>query len=287
MCRFVLYQGPPLTLASLVVDPKNSIIQQSLCASETDDPMNGDGFGVGWYAPEICAEPAVFKSFTPAWSNRNLTDLARVTRSPCVMAHVRAATPGLPVSELDCHPFACGEFAMMHNGDLGGFRTIRRTMLDSLSNRAFDTVHGGTDSEHMFAMVLDRLWDSKETDPIERLAAALQGMVRDTLAIARRANVKAESYLNIALTDGTRSAACRFTTDEPGNASSLYLHTGRRYVCDGDVCRMVDPLQGEGAVLIASEPLSEDPGWQKVPPNHMVVVRNDRTVDVRALSIAA
>ncbi len=286
MCRFVLYQGPPLTLASLVVDPKNSIIHQSLSASETDDPLNGDGFGVGWYAPEISPEPAVFKSFTPAWSNRNLTDLARVTRSPCVMAHVRAATPGLPVSELDCHPFACGPFAMMHNGDLGGFRTIRRTMLDSLTDRAFQSVHGGTDSEHMFAMVLDRLWESKETQPLERLAAALQGMVRDVHTMARRARAEGKSYLNIALSDGAHSVACRFTNDDPVHASSLYLHTGRRYVCDGDVCRMVDPVQGEGAVLVASEPLSEDPGWQKVPANHMVLVRADRTVDVRAMEAA-
>lgn len=284
MCRFVLYQGPPLTLASLVVDPKNSIIRQSVSARETDDPLNGDGFGVGWYAPDISGEPAVFRSFTPAWSNRNLTDVARVTRSPCVLAHVRAATPGLPVSELDCHPFACGQFAMMHNGDLGGFRAVRRTILQSLSDRAFHAIHGGTDSEHMFALALDRLWNARQDDPAERLAFALEATVRDVVGLAARAGVTEKSYLNIALSDGACSVACRFTTDEPAHASSLYLHTGRRYVCEGDVCRMVEPLTGEGAVLIASEPLSDDPGWQKVPPNHMVVVRRDRAVDVRSMA---
>ena len=34
--------------------------------------------------------------------------VARVTKSRCVFAHVRAASPGLPVTELNCHPFAYG-----------------------------------------------------------------------------------------------------------------------------------------------------------------------------------
>lgn len=284
MCRWLAYTGRPLYLEDFLFKPENSLINQSLHARKAHVATNGDGFGVGWYAPEVSHEPAVFRSFTPAWSNRNLINLARVTHSPCVLAHVRAATPGLPVSELDCHPFSCGQFAMMHNGDLGGFREIRRKILDSLTDRAFAEIHGGTDSEHMFAIVLDRLWESRETDPLERLAGALSGMIRDVREIQRRAKVDEPSYLNIALSDGRQSVAIRFTTDDVEHCGSLYLHTGRRYVCDGDVCRMVDPLKGEGAVLVASEPLSDDPGWQKVPPNHMVLVRADRTVDVRGIA---
>src|ERR1044071_4844098 len=103
MCRFVLYHGTPITLASLVTEPGHSIIKQSIHASETEEPLNGDGFGVAWYVPELSQQPGVFRSVSPAWSNQNLLDLARVTRSRCVLAHVRAATSGLPVSETNCH----------------------------------------------------------------------------------------------------------------------------------------------------------------------------------------
>jgi predicted glutamine amidotransferase len=287
MCRFVLYQGPPLTLASLVVDPANSIINQSLRAHESEDPLNGDGFGVGWYAPDLSPEPAVFRSFTPAWSNRNLINVAKVTRSPCILAHVRAATPGLPVSELDCHPFTNGPYAFMHNGDLAYFPAIRRKLMEHLSDRAFATIHGGTDSEHVFATVLDKLWGATVSDPAVALATSLTGALRDLLALsAGAANGEQEdSYLNIAISDGARSVITRFTTAEPDKASSLYLHTGRRYVCEGNVCRMVSPETGQGAIIVSSEPLSDDGGWQKVPPNHMVIVREDRTADVRAMDL--
>ena len=48
----------------------------------------------------------------------------------------------------------------------------------------------------------------------------------------------------IAVSDGTQSVALRYTTDDPKHASSLYVHTGRKYVCDGNICRMVDPEKG-------------------------------------------
>lgn len=92
MCRFVLYHGPPITLGSLVTEPENSLIHQSYQSRERAEPLNGDGFGLAWYAPELSAAPALFRSISPAWNNANLLSLARVVRSHCILAHVRAAT---------------------------------------------------------------------------------------------------------------------------------------------------------------------------------------------------
>ena len=64
--------------------------------------------------------------------------------------------------------------------------------------------------------------------------------------------------------------------------NSLYAHTGKRYTCDGDVCRMVEPDAEGATVLIASERLSEDPGWDKVPANHIVVVDENHNVQFEA-----
>src|SRR5690349_16561066 len=91
VCRFTFYRGEPLPLAQLITEPVHSLIHQSFHSDEREEPLNGDGFGLAWYV-DGSAEPALFRAVTPAWSNRNLRELARVTTSGCVLAHVRAAT---------------------------------------------------------------------------------------------------------------------------------------------------------------------------------------------------
>jgi ergothioneine biosynthesis protein EgtC len=282
MCRFSLYLGPPIPLSSLVTEPVHSLIHQSYQSEEREEPLNGDGFGVAWYAPEMGDEPAVFRSTTPAWSNRNLLDLARVVRSPCILAHVRAATQGSPVNEANCHPFRSGVHTFMHNGEVGGFSSVRRPLLGMLSDDAFHAIEGSTDSEHVFALFLDRLRRSQSEDPLERMAEALRLTIRTVTELASAHGGGEPSYLNLAAADGRRAVAARVTTDAPESAQSLYVNKGRRYVCERGLCRMLVPEEGMGAVVVSSERLSEDPGWEAVPPNHMLLVSTDRSVRVMA-----
>ncbi len=51
MCRFVVYSGREVLLADLIIYPKHSLINQSFQSQERFEPLNGDGFGVGWYNP--------------------------------------------------------------------------------------------------------------------------------------------------------------------------------------------------------------------------------------------
>jgi ergothioneine biosynthesis protein EgtC len=283
MCRFVLYLGPSISLSSLITEPGNSIIHQSYRSRERVEPLNGDGFGVAWYAGEVTPEAAQFRSIGPAWSNQNLRHLARVTRSPCVLAHVRAATPGLPVTETNTHPFVWGRYAFMHNGEVGGFAQVKRRLLDRLGDEAYRLIEGTTDSEHVFALFVERLLTDGAEDPAERVASALKGAVEDVLDLCAQARVEEPSYLNLAVADGSCAAVCRYTNGAAQDAPSLHLHTGRTYICEGGVCRMIEPGPDGRAVIVASEPLSEDPGWSVVPPNHVVVLGTDRTAQVRSL----
>lgn len=284
MCRFVLYEGPSIPIASLITEPSNSLINQSIASRESEEPLNGDGFGVAWYVPELSECPAVFRSLTPAWSNSNLLDLARVTKSSTILAHVRAATPGNPVTELNCHPFSHGRFAFMHNGDLGGFLKIRRALLNTLSDEAYHAIEGSTDSEHLFGLFLNRAMADHREHTASLLAEWLEGAILDAMMLCRKAGVTEHSYLNLAVSNGRQSVAARFTTDVPEHASSLYAHHGRKYECADGVCRMIEPEKGKGAILISSEPLSADPGWQKVPVNHLVMISEDREATVRAIA---
>lgn len=291
MCRFVAYLGPPVLLSSLTTEPANSIIHQSFHSHEREEPLNGDGFGLAWYVPEIRKEAALFRSVSPAWSNMNLLHLARVTRSGCIFAHVRAATPGLPVTETNTHPFVWGELAFMHNGELGCFQAIRRRLLDGLSEPAFDLIQGTTDSEHLFALVVERLLragrDPARELPAEALGEALAGAVDDALELARQLGVSEPSYLNLALTDGRRAAVCRFTDGELADSPSLYVHRDQLFTCEDGICRFFEPDDRGHAVLVASEPLTDDAGWSAVEPNTLLLVGEDRAVTLRPMGPGA
>lgn len=293
MCRFTLYMGPPVRLSTLLTEPAHSLIQQSFHSEERSEPLNGDGFGVGWYAPRLLTEPAVFHEITPAWNSRNLNSIAKVVASPCILAHVRAASPGSGVNLANCHPFEYDRYLLMHNGHIGAFRRIRRKLLESLSDEAFGVVRGSTDTEHFFAIFVDEIVRNgcpiDTGPPGEGNGAALQfagylsTAVARTLSFVREADGAEPSFLNIAVADGRHAAVCRFTDHPTEEPESLYYLCGEVYEPAGRRFphRRADD---EGVpVIVSSERLTDDARWNAVPPNHMVVL--DRFAAPRLLAM--
>ena len=285
MCRFALYLGPEIKLSSLVTEPANSIINQSIHSQEQEEPLNGDGFGLAWYVPKITDNPALFKDVTPAWNNLNLLNLARVTTSSCILAHVRAATPGLPVIRLNCHPFSWNKLAFMHNGRLGGFQRYRRTLLGLLSDEAFQMISGSTDSEHLFALFTDHYRRKEgQHQRTSAMAEALDDTIAQVEQLRMDAGVNEPSLLNLVVSDGRRAVASRYISWEPEKANSLYYCTGTQYVCSQETCRMVTESEENRAIIIASERLGDEPGWFQVPFNSIVLIDADRSLEIRQIS---
>ncbi len=285
MCRFVAYVGQPITLESLIFLPRNSLINQSINAEEFEERLNGDGFGIGWYAPSVAAEPAVFRSVTPAWSNKNLMRLARVVESETILAHVRAASPGMQVLETNCHPFSWGRYCFMHNGHIGDFAKLRRPLRRELSDEAYDMIEGSTDSEHLFALFVANLGKYSELQRGDAMARALEDAVRSVVALQKQHGTGDVSYLNVSVTDGVRLVAIKFTDGPAEHALSLYVRKGRQYICENGVCRMMDSGHGKSSVMVCSEKLSDDAGWEAVPVNHIVLVDEERAVETRPLEV--
>jgi glutamine amidotransferase len=284
MCRLMLYLGPETRLSSLIVEPRHSLIRQSVHSEEREEPLNGDGFGIGWYAGEHSLEPAVFRSITPAWNNRNLQNLARVVASDCVLAHVRAATQSSGVNEANCHPFRWRQYLCMHNGDVANFRAVRRKLLESVCDEAFSNVYGSTDSEHFFALFIDSHVKLDEPDPALRMAKALASAITRVLELARSAGTGEDSYLNIAISDGERAVVSRFTDAADGVPESLYYVTGQIYRDVGPSAKR----KGTQAVIVSSERLTSDRGWAEVPANQIIILRRDRAPQfVDAVTAAA
>jgi len=278
MCRFTLYLGPSIRLSALLIEPAHSLIHQSFHAAERDEPLNGDGFGLGWYSPRLATEPAVFYSVSPAWNNRNLRSIARVVASPCVLAHVRAATEGSEVHESNCHPFNFGRHLLMHNGSIGAFERVRRRLVADLSDEAYSVIRGSTDTEHLFAVFVDELlkhgaplddaFDSP--DGAARLAEHLAATLARVLAVVHAVDPGAPSFLNVAVSDGVHAAVSRFTSDASASPDSLYTLHGRMYPTTSQEFGQRRGEDEDEAVVVSSERLTADPGWRAVPPNHIV-----------------
>jgi len=279
MCRFTLYLGPPVRLASLLTEPSHSLIRQSFESTERAEPLNGDGFGVGWYAPRLTPEPAVFHAITPAWNNLSLRSISNVVASPCILAHIRAASPGSDVNLANCHPFAHGRHLFMHNGGIGAFRRIRRRLLEGLGDEAYDLVRGSTDTEHLFAVFVDELQrggghdaggEPDDGEGARLLGAALSRAVAKVTALVG-AGGGGPSFLNLAVSDGWRAAVTRFTDHPQERPESLYLLMDELYEPAG---RRFSPsrVDDEGpSVLVSSERLTDDRRWTAVPANSLVV----------------
>jgi gamma-glutamyl hercynylcysteine S-oxide hydrolase len=258
MCRIAAYLGKEQTpLSSLVLEPEHSLLVQSYAPKEMmSGVVNADGFGTGWYAPEVNSEPAVYRSNAPIWADRTFASIAPKVLSATVFAAVRSATPGLPTEESGVPPFASGPYLFAHNGAIKNFRaTAMRPLRDALSDASYSELLGVTDSETTFAFLLDRLRDANASPgDADSLAETTAETVQLVSTLCAELGIYAS--LNLGVTDGEAMAFSRYSTEGPGN--SLYFVEGGKAFPD--------------AVVVASERLDGDVGWRQVPDQHLLVV---------------
>jgi predicted glutamine amidotransferase len=256
MCRWAAYLGEPIFLEDIVSAPSHSLIAQSHHALQAKTATNGDGFGIAWYGAR--SEPGRYRDVLPAWSDCNLRSLCRQISSGLFLAHVRASTGGA-TSRDNCHPFVSGRWSFMHNGQIGGFERIRRRLEANLPDMLYDQLHGTTDSELIFLLMLH---EGLDHDPQGATARA----VARVLAACAEAGVEPALKLTAAFADGERLHAVRYAS--AGSAPTLYAGVFR---------------DGAGRCLV-SEPFDHDaPAWQPIPPGSFVTMSRD-SVAIRAFA---
>lgn len=269
--------------------PSRSIIQQSFDARErlagdasTPGYLNGDGFGLGWYSDDPGDPlPCVYRQARPAWNDGNLAMIAEKIYSPVLFAHVRAASPGMDVSETTCHPFRFGRYLWMHNGGLGGFHQMRRALLPKLNDEAFDfaVTNGSSDSALCFAVFLSLVPDKMVESTPDEMRARLDRTIVILRDAIREAGVEELSLLNFVVSDGDSLVVSRVVFD-PRNpdaeAASLYYASGNSYIASPDSpgdYHMVHTDRRATLAIVSSEPLTEArDDWVSVPKNHILVI---------------
>jgi ergothioneine biosynthesis protein EgtC len=262
MCRLLGYLGSPILLDYLLSKPEHSLIVQSYQPREmTAGLLNADGFGIGWYHAQRDTDPFTYKNTLPIWSDINLPHLSRYIESGCVIANVRSATPGLAVDLSNCHPFQYGRLLFTHNGFIQNFRqTLYREIRDRINDTAYQTIHGSTDSEHIFALLIHELQATPESNLETALHKTL--ITLGELAASYQVSVSA----NIIVSDGRRLVASRFARNTA--PPSLYW--------------LRDDPNWAGAVAIASEPLF--PGnWIGCLEHSIISVGEDLDIQIHQL----
>jgi glutamine amidotransferase len=282
MCRLMAYKGTPIIIDNLLYQPKNSLVNQSINAREIEEPLNGDGFGVGWYVPELNYEPITFVSVNPAWSNRNLRNLAPKTKTGCMLAHVRAASVG-DVSESNCHPFQYQNILMAHNGGVEQFSKIKRPLRSLLTDDLYNWIKGQTDSEHIFALLLKNLFENHKTISPEGVADSFEKTFATVKKMMAEQGIQEPAYLNMVFTNGLFVVATRYVSDPKEEPLTMYHSEGARYVVENGNTRLEAPQDNDNAVLVVSEKLTDDKDWSMIPPNHLVIVEPSLNVRIRPI----
>ena len=191
----------------------------------------------------------------------------------------------------------------MHNGAIAHFNEIRFEILKSVHKTTFHYIQGTSDSEYAGALFVHYLPKHDPTLPhspevmktaIIKCISHLHYMIKNCVQ-----GDTVPSSLNFAVTDGTVVIATRFRDHETQDAPSLYYSTCKQVNLKAnpkDACNSVSsnsieweqPTENEQpeSVVIASEPLTNDPGkWHLVPKNHVMVVNSDHNIKVEPIKL--
>ena len=250
MCRLVGYLGNSIRLEELLYKKERSLYHQSYKPLELKSGVVcADGVGVGWY--DETGKPFIYRNTIPLWNDPNLEELSHYVQSTCAVGYVRLAGTGESLDISNCQPFRSGKLLFVHNGEITNFQeTLYRPIRESLSDSTYRLIKGITDSEHIFALLVEMWQSSPESTLLEALRATLQKL--SDLAKEYDTSFSA----NIIVSDGKALAASRYAyrTEAP----TLY------WSCDS----VKHPTQ----VIVASEPLSSDK-WHAFPSPSTLFVK--------------
>ena len=224
-----------------------------------------DGTGLGLF--DETGAPVVHKWPIAAYEDREFAEEARDVTSTTFVAHIRFASTGA-VAVANTHPFEQRGRLFAHNGVVEGLDQLEAALGNHRS-----LVSGDTDSERIFALITKHIEDA-DGDVSAGITSACR-WIADHLPIYA---------LNIVLT----------TTD--GLWALRYPDTHRLFVLEraaggprgdrhldvasaaGAVRVRSGHLASRSAVVVASEPMDEDPGWRLMAPGELVHVDADLTV---------
>lgn len=252
MCRLFGMSGGPRRVAATfwLLEAPDSLAQQSR--------REPDGTGLGTFDEHD--HPVVAKQPLAAYEDRKFAMEGQKVYSHTFVAHIRYASTGA-VELKNTHPFEQAGRLFAHNGVIGDLPALERQVGDGMS-----LVQGDTDSERFFALITGAI---ERTGDVRAAVEQAAGWIADHLPVFA---------LNFVLITGRELWAFRYPDThelhvlerDPGGPS------GDRHLEHASSWRTVRVHSAElaraAAVVVASEPMDEDPGWRALAPGELLHV---------------
>lgn len=182
-------------------------------------------------------------------------------QAPLFIAHVRASTTGSTM-RANCHPFAYQNWSFAHNGQIGGFYKMQRSLESLLSDELYQARQGTTDSELLFLLLL-QFSLSKSVEMACGKAIGILKRMRTKMSISEPLRIAAVGA------DGSDLFALRYASD----AYSPTLYRSRKL--------------DNGGITIASEPLDNiRHNWDPIMPSCLVLVSAGGVIQDLGLKIS-
>lgn len=234
----------------------------SLSAQSHHEP---DGTGLGIYHD---GRPLVYKQPLPAYADREFARQAREVTSRTFVAHVRYASNGGLVEE-NTHPFEQAERLFAHNGVIGDLPGLEQELGDDMR-----LVAGETDSERFFALI---------TREIERSGDIREGIISAAGWVAGNLPVLS---LNFVLITADELWALRYPDQHELHVLERAAggHTGARSLDHRSALGRIrvgsEHMARHPAVVVATEPMDDDPGWLELGSGELLRVGPDLETEV-------
>jgi len=285
MCRALLYLGQPVLLDNLLYQPDSALIRQSYMPKMLH-MLNLAGFGLRAWDPASADPERAFSYYSQSLPvfDRNLQNLAQKIRPSCVLAHVRgvAYSTRVEISLQNVHPFHFKDVPLVlaHNGDLADFARMKPLLLAHIRPEYLAQIHGTTDSEWIYALLVSQFSGSLENLEEKPLFDAIQNTLQIIREARARLGIALSSSVNLFIANGRQLAAVRYCfdfgcyqTEEPArvheanlNFLSLWYTLGRDYALRDGEWQMTGGAENADSIIVASEPLTKDTSaWVELP----------------------
>jgi predicted glutamine amidotransferase len=252
MCRlFGMSGGERRVKATFwLLEAPDSLAQQSR--------REPDGTGIGWF--DANRRPHVVKEPIAAYEDEQFAREARELQSTTFIAHVRYATTG-GLDPANTHPFEQRGRLFAHNGVVHDLERLERELGDDAK-----LVHGDTDSERLFALVTREI--EREGDVTKGILAAAR-WVADELPIYAINLILAtpDGLWGLRYPDVHELWILERAAGGPHGARHLDAASAA-----GRVRVRSAGLATAPCVVLASEPMDEDPAWRLLEAGELVHV---------------
>lgn len=285
MCRVFAYIGPEIPLESLLLQPENSLINQSL-DPELHPHLQLAGWGFGAWSEHLLKpeDPLLYHRPKAAFYDDNAKGIIPSLQGSTLLAHVRASgyDAGVVQADENCHPFSFDgtPWIIAQNGALPNWRILQRELLTHCEDRYLKQMRGTTDTEFLYVLLLSLLEGDSDAE-VQKGFERLLGVI---LHAMKKLDLAALTKLKIALVAPNRIIGVNYgcghdgETDPAGDWKKLrpsapgkddmalsmllepvYLLMGTNFQDHANSYKVDACPEGEAtSAIFASEPLTED-----------------------------